>query len=441
LKLTSNLAVIVAAAFLPLLPASKAATTLTGLQVISTDPSGNADLQSPQAWNTRNTSGRTKLWIINGDIDKPFLNGPTHLEAGIDIPMTSGTYTYSLFAEPINTVLKPHYSLSFFFNLDANPAITVFTQLNTTSNQFFPDWFPVADKNRVATMDGPTAQSNGKVEFVNGQTKVTVTSFSFSAPSVFKQDRVDRFRNGKSGAVDFIGQFTIQVSAPPEISNGGVVNAASFTPRLAPGSLFSIFGTDLAAAQENASAVPLPKVLSGTSVTIGGKEAPLVFVSPTQINAQVPYELTEGTTALVVVKVNGISSPQRTVQIVKAAPGIFQFGEKRAVVQNADATVNTADNPAEAGSYVVAYLTGCGPVDNAVATGGTAAAEPLSRPRAVVTATVGGTGAEVAFGGLTPGFIGLMQVNLKVPALPAGTHPLLITIDGVQSNAAVITVK
>ena len=90
MKLTSNLAVIVAAAFLPLLPASKAATTLTGLQVISTDPSGNADLQSPQAWNTRNTSGRTKLWIINGDIDKPFLNGPTHLEAGIDIPMRRG---------------------------------------------------------------------------------------------------------------------------------------------------------------------------------------------------------------------------------------------------------------------------------------------------------------------------------------------------------------
>jgi uncharacterized protein (TIGR03437 family) len=427
---------------LSLLPCASAATNLTGLQIISTDANGNSDVQSPQAWNTRTTNGRSKVWLVKGsDLEKPFLNGPTNADAALNIPMTSGTYTYSIFAEPINAVLKPHYSLNFFFDLAATPAISVFAPLNTASTQFFPDWFPVPAKNRVHTMDGPTAESTGKVEFVNGQTKIAVTAFNFSAPALFRLDRVDSQKNQKSGDVDFVGQFTIQVSAPPEISSGGVVNAASFTPRLAPGSLFSIFGTDLATAQENAASVPLPKALSGTSVTIGGKEAPLVFVSPTQINAQVPYELQEGSSVPVIVKVHGVASPERAVQIVKAAPGIFQFGEKRAVVQNADATVNTVDNPAEAGSFVVAYLTGCGSVDNAVATGGIAAVEPLSRPRGAVTASVGGTGAEVAFAGLTPGFIGLMQVNLKVPAVPTGTHPLLVTVDGVQSNAAMISVK
>ena len=82
----------------------------------------------------------------------------------------------------------------------------------------------------------------------------------------------------------------------------------------------------------------------------------------------------------VVVTVNGVSSLAATVSVVDAAPGIFQFGNKRAVVQNDDYTVNNTDNPAKAGSYVVAYLTGTGRVDNAVATGG-GGSDPLSRPR------------------------------------------------------------
>jgi uncharacterized protein (TIGR03437 family) len=346
-----------------------------------------------------------------------------------------------MYVDQINTVLKPRYSLNFFFDLEQAPQLSIFAPLNTASTDFFPDWYPVPVNNRTNTMDGPNGKSTGKAEFVSGPVKVVVKDFSFSAPNVFKLDRVEYAKTNANNLLDFVGHVTFEVSAPPEISNGGVVNAASFTPRVAPGSLVSIFGTDLATAQASATTVPLPLSLSGTSVTIGGKEAPLVFVSSTQINAQVPYELQEGSSAPVVVKVNGVSSPQRNVQIMKAAPGIFQFGERRAVVQNTDASVNTAENPAEAHSYVVAYLTGAGNVDNPVTTGGPAAAEPLSRPRSTVTATIGGVGAEVAFAGLTPGFIGLMQVNLKVPGVPAGTHPLLVTVDGVQSNAAMITVR
>ncbi len=441
MKLALRLAIRVIA-FVPLVPAVDAATNLTGLQIFSTDANGNSDLQAPHAWNTGNTNQRGKVWLVRGtELDKTFLNGPTNVDGPINIPMTSGTYTYSLYTEPFNAVLKPHYSLNFFFNLESTPSISVFAPLNTSSQDFFPDWFPVPAGNRVHTMTGPTAVSTGKVEYISGQTKVVIKAFSFSSPAVYKLDRVDAQTTEASRNLDFIGQFTVEVTAPPEISSGGVVNAASFTPRLAPGSLFSVFGTDLATTQASASATPLPRDLSGTSVSIGGKDAPLVFVSPTQINAQVPYEVEEGSAIPIVVKVNGVSSPQRTIQVVKAAPGIFQFGEKRAVVQNVDSSVNTAQNPAEAGSYVVAYLTGSGRVDNVVQTGGPAAAEPLSRPRAVVSATVGGSGAEVVFAGLTPGFIGLMQVNLRVPGVPAGTHPLVVTVDGIQSNAAMITVR
>jgi uncharacterized protein (TIGR03437 family) len=425
---------------MPAVPA-QAGVTLTGIKIMSADASGNVTPSAAHLWNTEGTSGNYKVWVIKGDdLEGAFLNGPTHLDAPLNIPMTGGTHTFTLFADGYSNLMT-HYNLSLFFDLKTTPAINVFAPVNTSSTLFFPDWS--ANRGQVQEM-GPNPKfvpSNGKLEYISGQTKITVTRWDWSGPQVFRNDRVDRFNARRSGGMDFIGHFTITVSAPPEISSGGVVNAASYMPRIAPGSLFTIFGTDLASATDAAAAIPLPPSLSGTSVTIGGRPAPLVYVSPTQINAQVPYELQEGSTAAVVVTVDGIASPQRTVQIAKAAPGLFTFGDKRAVVQNDNGSVNTGDNPARGGSYVVAYLTGGGNLDNAVATGAAAGSQPLSRPRANVTAKIGGAAAEVSFGGMTPGLVGLLQVNMKVPNLGAGTYPVVIAVDGVESNAAQMTIN
>jgi uncharacterized protein (TIGR03437 family) len=143
----------------------------------------------------------------------------------------------------------------------------------------------------------------------------------------------------------------------------------------------------------------------------------------------------------VVVTMNGIASPPVNVAVTSAAPGIFQFGQKRAVMQNADYTINNTDNPAAVDSYAVAYLTGSGQLDNPVASGTAAKADPISRARGVVTATINDVQAEVVFGGLTPEYVGLMQVNLKIPNLAPGSYPLVITVNGEKSNAAMITVK
>ena len=82
--------------------------------------------------------------------------------------------------------------------------------------------------------------------------------------------------------------------AAPALTQGSVVNAASYGTNLAPGSIVSIFGTSLASGTPAASAVPLPTALLGTTVNFGGKQAPLIFVSANQINAQVPTDLTPG---------------------------------------------------------------------------------------------------------------------------------------------------
>jgi uncharacterized protein (TIGR03437 family) len=225
----------------------------------------------------------------------------------------------------------------------------------------------------------------------------------------------------------------------PQISNNGLVNAASYLANIAPGSLISIFGTDLSRNVAAAQDTPLPTTMGGVTVTIGGREAPLVYVSPAQINAQVPYETPEGDAAIVVSAANLTTAPA-SARISAAAPGIFLLSNNLPAVQNQDSSLNTNQNPAPAGSIVVAYLTGMGQPESPVATGAIAPAIPLARSRFPVTATVAGQPAEVLFAGLSPGWVGLVQVNLRLPQLPPGTHPLVISINGVSSNQAVITI-
>jgi len=162
-------------------------------------------------------------------------------------------------------------------------------------------------------------------------------------------------------------------------------------------------------------------------------------VGPTQINFQVPYETPSGSTANVVVTVNGVSSTAASVTMTSAAPGIFVYGNNWAVVLNQDYSLNGPSNPAKTGSYVMLYGTGAGAASPAVPTGSAAPASPLSTVTNV-TATIDGVPATVAFQGLAPGFVGLLQVNLQVPALPSGTYPVQITAGGAKSNSASIAV-
>ena len=142
-----------------------------------------------------------------------------------------------------------------------------------------------------------------------------------------------------------------------------------------------------------------------------------------------------------VVKAGDTSSAPAQFNVAAAAPGIFVFGNNRAVVQNQDFSVNQATNPAAVGSFITVYLTGGGALDNPVATGVPTPSTPLSRVNGSFSATIGGQPADILFLGMTPGLVGIVQANLKVPQLSPGDYPLVITIGGTRSNAPVITVK
>jgi uncharacterized protein (TIGR03437 family) len=420
-----------------------AGTTLTGISLFSSDDAGNACTPFNSCAQSRglmwSTARSPILWVIQGEDNGAFVNGPTLKDSAINVPLASGTYTFSIYGNG-QTVVSPTFGLNLFFNFDnSHPKISVVAPMNTSTSGFYPAFS--ATSAQTFDINQTLVKGAGSLTFTDGQTKVTLLSYHWTIPIANKKDRVSGVDTKPDNTNDYLGEFTLQISAPPVISAGGVVNAASFATSVAPGSLFSIFGNDLSSGTAAATSTPLPGSLAGATVTIGGKPAPLIFASPGQINAQVPYELAPGTTAPVIVTSQGISSPAVNVTVANAAPGVFQFGQKHAVVQNQDYTTNTPDNPAAAGSYVVVYLTGGGRLDNPVPTGAVAPGDPLSHTMAPVTVTVGGSAAEVVFAGLTPGFIGLTQANIRIPNLPRGEYPMVVTAGGAASNTVTISVK
>ena len=221
----------------------------------------------------------------------------------------------------------------------------------------------------------------------------------------------------------------------------GLRNAAGLGPRLAPGALVSLFGSGFADAVAAPAGFPLPDTLGGLRLTVGNRAARLLFVSPFQANLQAPLELPAG------VHSGELTTPFGTTRLEfvldGAAPGIFLIGPNAGAVLNQDGTINSALNPARRGGVLVVFLGGLGPVAPSVATGTAAPVSPLSRTVLDVTATLDGLPVEVQFAGLAPGFAGLYQVNLSIPARlpPNAAARLAIQVAGQESNTVPVAIQ
>ncbi len=224
---------------------------------------------------------------------------------------------------------------------------------------------------------------------------------------------------------------------PPVVA--AVANAASFEQAaVAPGSLVAVFGSGLSLTTAIAQSLPLPISLDDVSVAFNGIPAPLLYVSPGQINVEVPAATPTGPVS-VSVRVANAFSAAFTIQVKPSAPGIFLIGSFAAVV-NQDGSVNGNASPAVSGSYVSVYLTGDSALDSNVIDGDPASGVPPSQPP-TVSATVNGVPAGVSYAGPAPGYIGLIQMNLQLPALAPGNYPLVVTIDGQASNSGLVSVS
>jgi uncharacterized protein (TIGR03437 family) len=225
-----------------------------------------------------------------------------------------------------------------------------------------------------------------------------------------------------------------------------VANSGSFTQSFAPGGILSIFGTSLAPATASASSIPLPTMLAGLTVTINGYTAPLYYVSPTQLNLQIPYEVTPAAAVTLHISNNGEGAFD-SFPVSAAAPAIFTTnaeGSGQGAILNLAYELVDASNPATAGStYLQIYCMGLGAVSDAPADGGAAPSNPLASTSTEAQVTIGGVAATAIFTGLAPGYVGLYQVNVLVPAAVAAGNavPVVVSIGGVSSNTVTIAVQ
>ena len=255
----------------------------------------------------------------------------------------------------------------------------------------------------------------------------------------------------------FTGIIAAQSGSAPVIYNGGTVNAANLFPTgapnygAAPGSIVSIFGTNLAVSVAQASGIPLLTTLNGTSVTIGGVAAPLFYVSPEQINAQVPYDAPTGNQPVIVTTAAGTGNSGVVALPIKATlPAVFswsQNGRGQAAAQNAIVngtnvtyTYNSASAAVAQGNLLVVYGTGGGGLANGPVSGAACTGQQFSGS---YSATIGGVAAGIQYAGCSPGYVGLDQWNITIPSsLPDGCFlPLQVTVGGVASNVVTVAVS
>jgi uncharacterized protein (TIGR03437 family) len=226
--------------------------------------------------------------------------------------------------------------------------------------------------------------------------------------------------------------------------HNAVTNDASFsTAAIAPGTIVNLWGASLASGTQVFTQFPLALAMQGTTVTINGIPAPLFFVSPQQVNAQMPFEVSPGVAIAEVDSSSGIALTR--FNVAAQGPGIFTTnggGTGDGALLNAVTFAPvTSSQPIAAGDYIAIYCTGLGAVVPAGTTGAAAATPP---PATAVTPQVQIDGQNVpVFGSvLAPGYVGLYQVNAQVPAnLAPGAHQLQLVVAGTGSNIVTLATK
>lgn len=238
----------------------------------------------------------------------------------------------------------------------------------------------------------------------------------------------------------------------PAFSAGAVTNTANYQAHLAPGGLLSIFGRNLASTA-TASGTPLPNILGGTCVTFNNAPVPLLATTAGQINAQVPTTLAAGNYPVVIRSIaTNTASSSVTVSVAKYAPAVFVDTTGPAIFHANGDRVDKS-HPAVRDEELTIYATGLGVTTGGrVTTGMPAPSSPLAvtSPLQVFfgNPTISDSGVIVDWSGLVPGFIGLYQINCRVP----GTHlsgsalPVTLRVGGISSpvtgaNVAVVYVN
>jgi uncharacterized protein (TIGR03437 family) len=227
----------------------------------------------------------------------------------------------------------------------------------------------------------------------------------------------------------------------PSFSSTSIVSSANGSPSsLTPNGLASIYGSNLAfrtqaISLDSVGAGTLPTTLGGVRVIVGGLFASLLYVSPTQINFLMPGILLPGQTTISVVR-ESTFTPPAPVTLLNVAPAVFVVNSLIAA-EHADGSVVTADSPAHPGEVIVVFCTGLGGTNPQQIDGLVPAAAAPILLMGQLQVLLDGQPAppqNILYAGITPGFPGLYQINVQLPADLTGSPALQVQLDGQLSQ-------
>jgi uncharacterized protein (TIGR03437 family) len=255
---------------------------------------------------------------------------------------------------------------------------------------------------------------------------------------------------GQTAGATMTGLFTGSLDPAPNIKPGGVISASNYGAfsSIAPATWIEIYGTNLATIQTQTWAGSdfvnnvAPTALGGTTVTVGGQPAYVYFVTPGQLNVQVPSGIGTGPMPVVVTTAGG-SSTAYSIQVNSVEPGLlappaFNLSGNQNVVALINNTL-TYDLPvkvagvltalAKPGDTLTLYGIGFGTVTPSILAG--QVVNQLNALTSALTITIGGAPATITYQGLAPGYVGLYQFNVTVPNIPANNNaPVALMVNG-----------
>ena len=293
----------------------------------------------------------------------------------------------------------------------------------------------------VSTSDGSVSRATRITEApLLGSTGVDSSPFSRTLAPLYSRNGIVNLT--VSGFTILAWDYDASVAAP-HIDK--VVNAADLSPAIAPGGLITLFGQQLSPVNLATKEIPVPTALGDSCLAVNGLPVPMLFVSPTQINAQLPFE-TIGNVTFVLRTPGGVSDNYNTV-VLPGAPSVFRSGvagpetDIPTVLRNVNGELVTASNPVHRGDVLIVYLTGLGQTSPAVQTGLPGPSEPLATALTAPQVSIGGTSLPIIYAGLAPGEVGVYQINAKVPStVPLGLAVSLKINQGSVSTSVQVRV-
>jgi uncharacterized protein (TIGR03437 family) len=399
---------------------------------LTVSPSGTASASSPGTVTAQVNTASLAPGIHKAQINVT-MSGVVRTKDVTVIVTPAGTATAA--ASPRRAAASPAAGCT--------PARLAITQAGIANSFVIPAGWPATLIIQLTDdCGGPVINASMSASFSNGDPPLSLDSDRLSGaytgtwqPGIVVPQMTVTVRASAAGLGQATATITggINPNAAPILSKNGTVNAFSRAAAgaLTPGTVVEVYGSGLAAAPDSVPSVPLPVDFRNVTMLVGSASAPIFFVSPGQLDVQIPNELKPNQQYPVIVSANGAITIPDTIDVVAVQPGVAQFPNGTLIAQHSvDFSLVDAGHPAKPGEILIMYLVGMGTTTVAVASGNPAPGGPFAEATVKPVVTLDSQPAEVSFAGLTPGGVGLFQINFKVPEGAANGNLQVVVSQG-----------